>query len=86
MEILEIGRAISPIYHVSSDAPPTLLIHGNADRLVPIQQSISMIDKLREAGVEAELLIKEGGGHGWPNISEQVPFLVDWCDTHLTGE
>jgi len=84
--ILEIGRAISPIYHVSPDDPPTLLVHGDADRLVPIQQSIGMVEKLQEVGVEARLEIKEGGGHGWPNITEQVPLLVDWCDTHLGAE
>ena len=46
----EIGRQISPITHVSDDDPPTLIIHGDADKLVPIQQA--EIDR-REA---------EGGG------------------------
>src|SRR5262249_18928482 len=30
---LEIGRQISPVYHVSADDPPTLIIHGDADTL-----------------------------------------------------
>src|SRR4030095_5411507 len=38
-KILEIGRQISPINHVSSDDPPTLIIHGDKDTLVPIQQA-----------------------------------------------
>ena len=32
-------RKISPIYHVTADTPPTLIIHGDADKLVPIEQS-----------------------------------------------
>ena len=38
-ERLEIGRRISPINHVTPDDPPTLIIHGDADKLVPIQQA-----------------------------------------------
>ena len=41
------------------------------------------LEKLKEAGVDAKLVVKEGGRHGWPNITEQVPLLVDWCDAHL---
>ena len=37
----EITRQISPITHVTPDDPPTLIIHGDADNLVPLQQSES---------------------------------------------
>ena len=49
-KILEIGRQISPVYHASSDDPPTLIIHGDADLLVPIQQAeLSSISSNRRA-------------------------------------
>src|SRR4029077_8222077 len=48
-KILEIGRQISPITHVSADDPPTLIIHGDADKLVPIQQAEILVKKLQEA-------------------------------------
>ena len=35
----QIARQISPVYHVTPDDPPTLIIHGDQDRLVPLQQS-----------------------------------------------
>src|SRR5436190_23738585 len=35
----EILKEISPIYHVTPATPPTLLLHGNLDFLVPLQQS-----------------------------------------------
>ena len=54
----------SPIAHVSSDDPPFLLIHGDADETVPFQQGELMTEALREAGVEVKLLRIPGGGHG----------------------
>ena len=56
-KVLELARKISPITHVSADDPPTLIIHGDADKLVPIQQAELFIDKLKSAGVEAKLVV-----------------------------
>jgi acetyl esterase/lipase len=53
----EIGKKISPVYHVSDKSPPTLIIHGDADFLVPIQQAERIIDKLKEAKVPCELVV-----------------------------
>src|SRR5205085_4407803 len=64
-KITEILKAISPITHVTPDDPPTLIIHGDADTLVTIQQSRMMVEKLKAAGVTAELVVKPGAGHGW---------------------
>ena len=57
----------SPITHVSKDSAPFLLLHGDADRLVPFQQSVEMRDKLKAAGVDAELFTGKGGAHGFFN-------------------
>ena len=48
------------MYHASSDDPPTLIIHGDADHLVPIQQAELILDKLKAAGVETKLVVKKG--------------------------
>src|SRR5207302_898270 len=79
----KIAREVSPFYHASSDDPPTLLIHGDADDLVPLQQSEVMVDALRKAGVKAELVVKSKGGHGWPTILLDLTRLADWFDEHL---
>jgi acetyl esterase/lipase len=81
--VLEIGKKISPIYHVSADTPPTLIIHGDADKLVPIQQAQTFIDKLKEAGVPAELVVKPGAAHGWPDLIKDVSTIADWFDKYL---
>ncbi|HSW44846.1 MAG TPA: alpha/beta hydrolase [Phycisphaerae bacterium] len=80
---LDIARQISPIAHVSPDDPPTLIIHGDADKLVPIQQSEGLIEKLKAAGVTARLVSKPGAGHGWPDFRNDIALFADWFDAHL---
>ena len=81
--ILEIGKSISPINHVSSDDPPTLIIHGDADKLVPIQQAEIILEKMKAAGIPCELVTKKGQLHGWPEIGRDFKILADWFDKHL---
>ncbi|UCG16930.1 MAG: alpha/beta hydrolase [Phycisphaerales bacterium] len=81
--IREIARQISPITHVSSDDPPTLIIHGDADKLVPIQQAETFLAKLKEAGVPAKLVVRPGAEHGWKDMRRDWLLLVDWFDKHL---
>lgn len=80
-----IARKVSPINHVTPDDPPTLIIHGDADKLVPIQQAEIIIAKLKEAGVEARLVTKPGAVHGWPGMERDFDTVIDWFDTHLGG-
>ncbi len=81
--ILEIARQVSPAYHVSSDDPPTLIMHGDADVLVPIQQAELILDKLKAAGVETKLVVKKGASHGWPDLLKDMTIMADWFDQHL---
>ncbi|MGQ9588761.1 MAG: alpha/beta fold hydrolase [Planctomycetota bacterium] len=80
---LEIARDISPVTHVSADDPPTLIIHGDADKLVPIQQAQVFEEKMRAAGAKVKLVVKSGAGHGWPDILKDLSLVADWFDEHL---
>ena len=80
---LAIAKEISPINSVSSDDPPVLIIHGDKDFLVPKQQSESIIEKFKEAKVPCNLIIKEGGGHGWPKLEVEEKNFIDWFDKYL---
>lgn len=82
-KILSIGKDISPIYHVTKDDPPTLIIHGNADKLVPIQQAETIIARFKDVGVPAELVVREGAAHGWATIGKDISIFADWFDKHL---
>ncbi len=78
-----IGKEISPVYHVTPDDAPTLIIHGDADKLVPIQQAEIIIRKLKDTGVPAELVIKPGAQHGWPGMEKDMVTIADWFDRYL---
>jgi acetyl esterase/lipase len=79
----DILKEISPITHVTPDDPPTLIIHGDKDELVPLQQSELMIARLKKAGVPAELVVKKGVGHGWVTIFLDMKTLAGWFDKYL---
>jgi len=79
----DILKQISPITHVSSDDPPTLIMHGDKDRLVPIQQSELILARFKAEGVPAKLIVKEGADHGWPDIGKDTATFADWFDQYL---
>lgn len=78
-----LGREISPIYFVSAKMPPTLIIHGDADQRVPLQQSESFVKKATDVGATARLVVKPGAAHGWKNQDADTVTLADWFDTYL---
>lgn len=80
-----LGKEISPIYFVSSNLPPTLIIHGDADKLVPIQQAETFVKRAKEVGATAKLIVKEGQLHGWPRIEKDLATFATWFDEHLLG-
>lgn len=59
------ARAASPLAYVSPSAPPTLLIHGRDDELIPVEQSEALAAALDHAGVSNQLLIVDGAAHGF---------------------
>ncbi|HVT12905.1 MAG TPA: prolyl oligopeptidase family serine peptidase [Fimbriimonadaceae bacterium] len=73
----------SPIYGVTAKMPPTFIMHGDKDPLVPLQQSELFMAKLQELGVPHELVVKPGGGHSWPDIGNDLPKLADWFEKYL---
>ncbi len=60
----ELARAMSPLYQVSYDDPPFLIVHGDQDLQVPLEQSTRLHAKLKETGVSSELKVLPGAGHG----------------------
>lgn len=80
---MKIAKEISPINQVSADDPPTFIIHGNKDMVVPLQQSESILAKFKEAKVPCQFILKEGGGHGWRNREVEEKNFIDWFDKYL---
>ncbi len=64
IEDREFIASISPISYVDSDTPPTFIVHGDADPIVPYAQSVLLHKALTEAGVKTLFMTVEGGEHG----------------------
>jgi acetyl esterase/lipase len=80
----------SPITYVTADAPPFLLIHGDADDTVHINQAEAMEKALQTAGATVKLIRIPGGGHGPtfgdpPNAPDYQGEMITWLNTHLKG-
>ena len=83
-----LAPSISPILFVSPDDPPTLLIHGDADRLVPISHSQRIHEAFKAAGVESEFITIPGGDHGFTTPADRAraqSAMVAWFTEHLAG-
>ena len=78
-----IGRDASPIYHLHSNLPPILIHHGDADTLVPLEQSEWFRDLARDFGREVKLVVHPGGGHGWYSMLWDIRGFGQWFDEHL---
>jgi acetyl esterase/lipase len=79
----------SPIVHVSSDDPPTLLIHGDKDDLVPVNNSRVIYEAFQKNNVKTELIIIEGAGHGFrgEDAKRANAAMVSWFEqTLLKGD
>lgn len=55
----------SPVTYISSDDPPFLIMHGDHDRTVPLNQSQLFLQKLRAARVPATLSVVSNADHGF---------------------
>jgi len=77
-------RKASPATYVRKNMPPYLLIHGDKDFNVPIEQSERMLEIMKKAGARCELIRVEGGGHGFaawdkdPAMAGYRQQMLDW--------
>jgi acetyl esterase/lipase len=75
----------SPLYWVTPDAAPTLLIHGTEDKYVNYEQATWIHDRLKAAEVEVQLLTLPSAGHGFKgdDAKKAEAVMFDWFDKHL---
>jgi acetyl esterase/lipase len=79
--------AVSPVHYVSKDNPPTLILHGTHDALVPYAQSEEFAAALKAKGVEVLLQKVPGAGHGGPAFGQPAvaELVMKFFDKHLKG-
>ncbi len=78
-------RDASPLTHVSKNAAPTLLLHGEADPTVPLEQSRLLAEKLRAVQVEVHLVVIEKAKHTFNAAARRTAemHVVQFLDRHL---
>ena len=82
-EVMKAARTASPLHHVIKTETPFFLIHGNADTVVPLSHSQRLVDAMKKEGNSIELQIKDGGGHAWLTMAEEVRTMANWFDEKL---
>ena len=80
------AERISPILFVTGDAPPTLLVHGTQDKVVPFADSELLQAEMAKNKVTHDLVVIEDGDHGFRNpahFAQAIGAMVKWFQQHL---
>ena len=81
------GHELSPLFWISAKTPPTYIVQGDADPLVPDSQARRYLARAKEVGCKAEVLIRLGGGHGgWIEVADDNVRMAEWFSLHLLGQ
>jgi acetyl esterase/lipase len=79
-------RAVSsPLPLVGPGAPPTLLVHGDADTVVPLEQSVRLHEALQAAGASSRLVVVPGADHGFTGAADPDALVADTVE-HFRAE
>jgi dienelactone hydrolase len=83
----KLADSVSPLLFVTSDDPPTLIVHGDKDDLVKPSNSERIKAAFDKEKVPCELLIIKGAGHGFAgkDAEQAANALVGWFDKYLTN-
>jgi acetyl esterase/lipase len=87
-EFPERYHALSPLYHINAQTPPTITFQGTMDRLVPMEQATMLDAALTKAGVAHELYLLPANDHGfdinWGGFGTQIARtkIQDFLQSH----
>lgn len=74
----ELARQASPVFHVDRADPPLLLLHGDQDNQMPINQSHELEGAYERLGLPVRLVVVHGAGHGGPAFTSEANLqLID---------
>jgi acetyl esterase/lipase len=73
----EEAELASPITHVTKDFPPAMLLHGDADKTVPITASLNFDKAMRAAGARCDLHVFAGLPHGFAGHEQIRPMMMN---------
>jgi acetyl esterase/lipase len=74
----ELARLASPVYHVDPSDPPLLMLHGDQDNQMPINQSHELMGAYERYGLPVRFIVVYGAGHGGPAFTSDANLaLID---------
>lgn len=85
-EAPELYKQFSVLTHLDKEDPPFLIMHGTADKTVPVEQSTILAEALTKLGVENHLEIIEGAPHTFhlqPSQKDLRPLVISFFNKHL---
>ena len=84
----ELAKLASPVEHVDAMDPPLLLIHGDQDPQVPINQSHELAGKYKLVARPCEFEVIHGGEHGGKNFFDEPrqELMKRFLDTYLQAD
>ena len=85
MTRLDLARRASPLYFVNAHSAPFLIMHGDQDPTVPLQQSQALNAALQKAGVSSTLEVIAGAAHGGPAFGspKNAQLIANFFDLYL---
>lgn len=84
-KVPELARQASAFHQASAGDAPFLILHGDADPMVPLEQSARLHEALEKAGVPSQYIVVKEAGHGGPqfNTPEVQKVMVDFFTARL---
>jgi len=79
-EHMALAREASPLFQAKAGDPPTFLLHGESDKVVPVEQSVLLAKKLKSLSVPTRLTLTDGG-HAFTLYPDQVDDLLNFFDS-----
>ena len=81
----ELAKLASPVFHVDASDPPLLILHGDQDPQVPVNQSLELLGKYEEFSLPVELEIIHGGVHGGAPFydSSRIELMTSFLQKYL---
>jgi dipeptidyl aminopeptidase/acylaminoacyl peptidase len=83
-----LARLASPVFQVDASDPPLLLLHGDQDPQMPINQSHELEGAYQALGLDGRLVVVHGAVHGGDQFydAERTELVADFLDAHLRRE
>ncbi len=81
----ELARLASPVFHVDAADPPLLMLHGDQDNQMPINQSHELAGAYAKLKLPVQLVVVHGSGHGGPAYTSpaNLQLIDEFLRKHL---